>query len=201
MNPIPELQPSQADDLRHRLVPESRVILRRASGYLELGELLLEGEAAAPPSACRLFRRALAELTQLAEADLADPAAALLEGESLRALGEWEAALPPLTRAAHATPAHLEAWLGIGWCLKRLDRLREAIGALAEGLEAFPDQPVLHYNLACYHSLAGNVPAAIDHLTRAIAIDDRFRDLTGHERDFDAIRGDPRFVAATSVTV
>jgi hypothetical protein len=43
--------------------------------------------------------------------------------------------------------------------------------------------------------------AAIDHLTRAIAIDDRFRDLTGHERDFDAIRSDPRFVAATSVTV
>jgi len=104
MNPIPELQPSQADDLRHRLVPESRVILRRASGYLELGELLLEGEAAAPPSACRLFRRALAELTQLAEADLADPAAALLEGESLRALGEWEAALPPLTRKSDGLP-------------------------------------------------------------------------------------------------
>jgi tetratricopeptide (TPR) repeat protein len=196
-----ELQPSQSPDLRGRLVPEPRVILRRASGYLELGELLLEGEAAAPPTACRLFRRALTELSQLDEADRRDAAAALLEGESLRALGEWEAALPPLTRAAHATPAHLEAWLGIGWCLKRLDRLQAAIAALAEGLEAFPNQPVLHYNLACYHSLAGNVPVAIDHLARAIAIDDRFRDLTGHERDFDAIRSDPRFVAATSVTV
>lgn len=201
MNPTPELQLSQADDIRHRLVPEAKVILRRASGYLELGELLLEGEAAAPPTACRLFRRALAELSQLNEADRRDAAATLLEGESLRALGEWEAALPPLTRAAHATPAHLEAWLGIGWCLKRLDRLPEAINALADGLTSFPGQPVLHYNLACYHSLAGNVPAAIDHLTRAIAIDDRFRDLTGHERDFDAIRSDPRFVAATSVTV
>jgi tetratricopeptide (TPR) repeat protein len=201
MNHTPELQPSQSPDLRGRLVPEPRVILRRASGYLELGELLLEGESAAPPTACRLFRRALTELSQLDEADRRDAAAALLEGESLRALGEWGAALPPLTRAAHATPAHLEAWLGIGWCLKRLDRLQDAIAALAEGLEAFPNQPVLHYNLACYHSLAGNVPVAIDHLTRAIAIDDRFRDLTGHERDFDAIRSDPRFVAATSVAV
>jgi tetratricopeptide (TPR) repeat protein len=201
MNPTPELQLSQVDDIRHRLVPAAKVILRRASGYLELGELLLEGEAAAPPTACRLFQRALAELNQLDEADRRDAAATLLEGESLRALGEWEAALPPLMHAAHATPARLEAWLGIGWCLKRLDRLPEAINALADGLAAFPGQPVLHYNLACYHSLAGNVPAAIDHLTRAIAIDDRFRDLTGHERDFDAIRSDPRFVAATSVTV
>lgn len=201
MNHTPELHIPQVDEHRQRLVPEPRVILRRASGYLELGELLLEGEAPPPPTACRLFRRALAELSQLDEADRRDAAAALLEGESLRALGEWEAALPPLMRAAHATPGHIEAWLGIGWCLKRLDRLDEAIGALADGLKAFPSQPVLHYNLACYHSLAGNVPAAIEHLTQAIAIDDRFRDLTGHERDFDAIRGDPRFVAATSVTV
>jgi tetratricopeptide (TPR) repeat protein len=192
---------AQAEAPRGRLVPPARVILRRAAGYLELGELLLDGEAAAPASACRLFRRALAELGQLDETDRGDSMAALLEGESLRALGEWEAALPSLTRAARATPAHIEAWLGLGWCLKRLDRLDEAIGTLADGLAAFPDQPVLHYNLACYHSLAGNVPAAIEHLTRAIAIDDRFRDLTGLERDFDAIRGDPRFVAATSVTV
>jgi len=201
MNPTPELHTSQADDIRHRLVPTARVIVRRAGGYLELGELLLDGETAAPPSSQRLLRRALAELSQLDEADRTDAAAALLEGEALRALGEWEAALPPLSRAARATPARLEAWLGIGWCLKRLDRLPDAIDALAEGLGAFPGQPVLHYNLACYHSLAGNVPAAIDNLARAIAIDDRFRDLTGQERDFDGIRGDPRFVAATSVTV
>ena len=48
---------------------------------------------------------------------------------------------------------------------------------------------------------AGDVAAAVEHLTRAISIDDRFRDLTGQERDFDPIRGDPRFVAATHVVV
>jgi hypothetical protein len=103
MNPTPELQLSQADDIRHRLVPAAKVILRRASGSLELGELLLVGEAAAPPTACRLFRRALAELSQLDEADRRDAAATVLEGESLRALGEWDAALPPLMHAAHAS--------------------------------------------------------------------------------------------------
>lgn len=201
MTPTPEIQVSPSGESRSRLVPPAAVILRRASGYLELGELLLEGEADAPPSACRLLRRALAELDQLDGAVRKDAAASLLEGESLRALGEWGAALPPLTRAATAKPRQVEAWLGLGWCLKRLDRLDDAIAMLRRGLDASPEQPILHYNLACYHSLAGNVPAAIEHLTRAIAIDDRFRDLTGSERDFDAIRSDPRFVAVTHLTV
>jgi tetratricopeptide (TPR) repeat protein len=98
-------------------------------------------------------------------------------------------------------PEQLEAWLGLGWCYKRLGRLGDAITALRTGLEAAPSQPLLLYNLACYHSLAGDVTAAVDHLTKAISIDDQFRDLTGAERDFDPIRSDPRFVAVTHVVV
>jgi tetratricopeptide (TPR) repeat protein len=111
-----------------------------------------------------------------------------------------EAALEPLSRAAEGR-GHREAWLGIGWCQKRLGRLDLAIAALRKGLAAFPNEALLLYNLACYHSLAGDVPAAVEHLTRAIAIDARFRDLTGAEHDFDAIREDPRFVAVTTVIV
>jgi type II secretory pathway predicted ATPase ExeA len=36
-----------------------------------------------------------------------------------------------------------------------------------------------------------------EHLTKAIAIDRRFRELTQVEPDFDPIRSDPRFVEAT----
>ena len=50
-------------------------------------------------------------------------------------------------------------------------------------------------------TLAGRVQAAIEHLTKAISLDDRYRDLTGAEPDFDPIRQDPRFVAVTHVTV
>jgi hypothetical protein len=72
---------------------------------------------------------------------------------------------------------------------------------LEQGLTASPREPILLYNLACYHSLAGRVPAAIEHLTKAISLDDRFRDLSDAEPDFDPIRQDPRFVAVTHVTV
>lgn len=175
--------------------------LRHAAGYIELGELLADADVAVPAPARKLLHRALAELRELPETARSGPVASMLEGRALRALGAWEEALSPLTRAAEAAPDQLEAWLGLGWCLKRLDRLDEAIEKLRSGLEAAPGQPLLLYNLACYHSLTGDVNAAVDHLTKAISIDDRFRDLTGEERDFDPIRSDPRFVAVTHAVV
>jgi tetratricopeptide (TPR) repeat protein len=182
-------------------VAPRQIVLRHAAGYLELGELLVEADAAPPPSACRLLERAIAELRPLPPEVRAGALASLIEGEALRALGRWAAALAPLERAVSADPSRLEGWLGLGWCYKRLGRLSDAIRSLELGLDAEPRQPILLYNLACYHSLDGNITAAIDHLTRAIALDDRFRDLTGSERDFDPIRSDPRFVAATHVVV
>ena len=176
-------------------------LLSNAAGSIELAELLVDGEHPPPESARRLLRRALATLAEVPESEPADTQCLLLEGEALRALGEWQAALEPLQTAAAGGPARVEAWLGLGWCLKRLGRLDDAITALERGRTVSPQQPILLYNLACYHSLAGNVSAAIENLTQAIALDARYRDLTGSERDFDPIRADPRFVAVTCVTV
>lgn len=177
------------------------VVLRRAAGLVELAELLVDGESTTFPAARKLLVRALDEVRSLPHEDRLSRSASLLEGEALRALGEWESALVPLERAADGPRGRVEAAMGLGWCFKRLGRIADAISVLRRAIEANPDQPVLHYNLACYHSVAGDVAAAIEHLTRAITMDGRFRDLTGTERDFDAIRTDPRFVAATVVTV
>lgn len=182
-----------------RVPPQLR--LRRAAGFIELAEMVTDGDAASFPPARKLLMRALEEVRGLPEDDRLSRSASLLEGEALRALGQWEAALVPLERAAAGPRGRIEAAMGLGWCYKRLGRVPDAIAALQRAVTSFPDQPVLHYNLACYHSVAGDVTAAIDHLGRAIAMDARFRDLTGSERDFDAIRSDPRFVAATIVTV
>jgi len=156
-------------------------LIENAAGSIELAELLVDGAGPPPESACRLLRRALATLAELPAPDRAEPHLRLLEGEALRALGEWQAALAPLEAAASGAPDRIEAWLGLGWCLKRLGRLADAITALEKGRAVSPRQPILMYNLA--------------------ALDSRYRDLTGSERDFDPIRGDPRFVAATVVMV
>jgi len=181
----------------------AQATLRRAAGCIELCEPIATGDGQASVSVARLLRRALAEIAALPADTQLTPQASLVSGAALRSLGEWQAAIAPLERASLAGPraARLEAWMGLGWCWKRLDRVDLAIAALESGLAVFPGLPVLHYNLACYHSLAGNVPAAIDHLQKAIELDDTFRDLTGSESDFDSIRSDPRFVAVVHVAI
>ena len=171
------------------------MLLRQASGYIELAEL--GGQPDAPPSEAlsRLLLRALELLNELPDENRLVGEPLVLRAEALRALGRFAEALPHFRAAVAEQQQSVAAWLGLGWCLKRLDRLTDAIAALTQGVVACPDEPILSYNLSCYHSLAGNVTEAVTFLTRAIASDDRFRALTNAERDFDPIRDDPRFVA------
>ncbi len=64
-------------------------------------------------------------------------------------------------------------------------------------LEKRPDDPVAHFNAACYAARAGHADEAIEHLQRAIAINERIKELVGTDEDLDSIREDPRFDALT----
>jgi len=193
--PMTNSGPEAIQQTRHTM------LLQQASGYVELAELLVTPEAPAPASAVRLFHRALAVLDELPASAQDHGDVLVLRAEALRAMGSFAEALPLFQRVAARQPKVVAAWLGLGWCLKRLGRLPEAIRALTRGLDTCENEPVLAYNLSCYHSLAGNVIAAIEFLTKAIASDDRFRSLTTVEPDFDPIRNDPRFVAVIEQTV
>jgi tetratricopeptide (TPR) repeat protein len=68
--------------------------------------------------------------------------------------------------------------------------------AVAERLNAtVGDHPYafINYNLACVESLAGRKQDAIEHLSRAIALSERFREYAAGDSDFDAIRDEPAF--------
>jgi uncharacterized Ntn-hydrolase superfamily protein len=52
------------------------------------------------------------------------------------------------------------------------------------------EEPGLLYNIACYESLAGRRHAAIDHLRRAISLDESFRALAKEDADFDPVRAE-----------
>ena len=170
-------------------------LLRQASGYIELAEFNMTPDQKISKPAQKLLLIAIQLLDRLSETERSNGNAIVLRAEALRALGQFSDALPYFQHAVANTPQSVTSWLGFGWCLKRLGQLQEAITALAQGIDICGDDPILAYNLSCYHSLAGNVPAAIEYLTKAIISDDRFRSLTSCESDFDPIRNDPRFVA------
>ena len=168
---------SSRDRIRRQL------IIRQAEGYLELG----------------MAQHALDVLDAAKETETAH--ALYLRGEALRELGRFQDALVPLTEAADRDPANTHVWLALGWCHKRTGRLDLAIEALEEALSVAPEEALLHYNLACYWSLAGNKRQCLLFLSQAIDMEPDYRDLVPGESDFDTVRGDPAFKALLSVIV
>ena len=156
-----------------------RRILREASGYLEL----------------EMPRQALETLDRAEEPGTFRGQTSYLRGEALRALERYAEAIEPLREAAALTPSNLSVYFALGWCLKRDQRLPEAIEALETAEKIAPEEALIHYNLACYQSLAGRKAAALACLSHALRLDARLRDNIGDETDFDPLRNDPDFRA------
>ncbi len=72
---------------------------------------------------------------------------------------------------------------------------------MQRALEHSPNQAILHYNLACYLSLAGEFQGSVRHLSRALRLEPDYRARVETEPDFDPIRNHPGFVALKSIMV
>jgi len=152
-------------------------IERQAEGYLELG----------------MPQYALDNLDRLGGDENLGPRGLFLRGEALKELQRYQEALSTLKRAAEAMPGVVHVLLSLAWCYKRTERVDAAIESMEQALEMEPERALLHYNLACYLSLAGNKARALVHLSRAFELESEYRALVDGEPDFDPIRSDPDF--------
>jgi len=73
--------------------------------------------------------------------------------------------------------------------LYREQRYGEAADVLREAVERFPEAAGLHYNLACFDSMAGaDADAVATSLGRSIELYPGFRDFAREDSDFDPVR-------------
>jgi tetratricopeptide (TPR) repeat protein len=170
-------------------VSRNRILLQRtvqeAEGYIELG----------------MMEHALRTLQRRGALVHGNGRACYILGEALRELARYEEALMPLERSADLVPDDIHVLMALGWCYKRTGQLGKAITALERAVEVDASEAVLHYNLACYWSLARNRTLALKYLSQALEIDTNFRDLAPDETDFSFLRDDPEFQLLTSVVV
>ena len=76
-------------------------------------------------------------------------------------------------------------------------RYADALEAVRAGLERMPDNPGLHYNYACFATLAGETgDETFSHLRRAVELFPAFREQARNDDDLNAVRDDPRFEEA-----
>jgi tetratricopeptide (TPR) repeat protein len=175
--------------------------LREAEGYLDLAMGLAERWPLPAELRVRLAQRALDAL-QTVSGSLAQRTEILfLTGLAYRTMHRYAEAVPPLKAAAELNPESVPIWLSLGWCYKRIDRLDDAIHALERAMLANKQEAIVHYNLACYWSLAGNADRAMQYLAQSFDLDPRYRELVADESDFDPIRDLPDFQALVGAVV
>ena len=76
-------------------------------------------------------------------------------------------------------------------------RYDDALEAVRSGLARMPDHPGLHYNYACFATLAGDKgDEMFAHLQRSVELHPPFREQAHRDDDFAAVRDDPRFEEA-----
>ena len=158
----------------------------RASGQEELYLVLvgtatfeIDGEAVDAPAGTLVFvgpgsrRKATGDATVLAIG--ATP------GEAYQAV-DW----------GEAWPFHDESMTAYGE-----QRYADAREAVRGALERMPDHAGLHYNFACFASLAGDTgDDTFAHLRRSVELLPRFREDARRDDDLAVLRDDPRFEAA-----
>src|SRR5690606_14978535 len=149
---------------------ESLGIMRAALGWLELGlpeEAL--SELASLTARERMRRHAL-ELRLLAEMEAR----------------RWNAAADTGRLLCIKEPKEPRFFIHAAYCLHETGDTLAARDWLLKGPAALIQDPLFHYNLACYLAVLGERKRAKSHLERAFEMDASLRDSALDDRDLDA---------------
>ncbi len=172
---------------------KARRSLRQAEGYLELATLFDDSLALEQDRKTVLADLCIATLDQIHKPGRYAAQVIYLRGQAHRLAERHRLAINDLKAAWRLVPGNVHTSLALGWCFKRLGQINQAVQALQDAVNEDDDSGILHYNLACYLTLAHRFPDAITHLARSIEIDERFWFRAADESDFDAIRQYPGF--------
>jgi predicted Zn-dependent protease len=142
-----------------------------ASGWLDLG--LPEG--------------ALEELNRLSPSDRNRPEALELKLQAQMDAKAWNAAADLARVLCVRQPANARYFLHAAYCLHETGDTLAARNQLLSGPKALLEMPMFHYNLACYHWTLGEQERARTHLSRAIAMDESYREAALTDRDLAGI--------------
>lgn len=175
--------------------------LRQAEGYLELASLFDNSFSLEQLQKTVLADQCIRTLNQIHKPGRYAAQVIYLRGQAHRLAERHRLAINDLKVAWRLVPGNVHTSLALGWCFKRLGQFDQAVQALQDAVDEDDEIGILHYNLACYLTLAHRFADAITHLARSIEIDEQFWYRAAGEPDFDAIRQYPGFRQLASMVV
>jgi len=145
--------------------------LRAALGFLELGD----------PDA------AWDELESLPAEERGHPVVLRMRVQVYRAKERWmemAEVARHLTEIEPDQPAH---WTDRAWAERRHLGIHVAQQTLLIARDRFPQEGIIHYNLACYEAVQGRLDDAKGSLTRAIELEPAFKAIALEDDDLKGI--------------
>jgi len=141
-------------------------------GYLELG----------------LLKEAEAELDAIPENEQSDLNVLEVRVDLHMELKHWVRVIGTAQLVCTQRPTNERAWIAWAYALRELQRIEEAKAVLlrAEALHG-AKCGVLHYNLACYYCLLGDLKEAERRLKRACILDQSWREAALQDLDLKAL--------------
>ena len=154
---------------------ETKRRVQYALGYIGLG-MMAEAEA---------------ELDAIVAEDRARAEVKSVRVDLHMAARQWRKVVIVASELARSRPETENAWIGWAYALRELNRIEEAKAVLlqAEPLHA-ESSAVLHYNLACYDALLGELDSARKRLARACKMDGQFKVAAQDDPDLEALRAE-----------
>lgn len=141
--------------------------LKAAQGFLELGD---------PDSAWE-------ELEIIPAEERAHPAVLWMRLEIYKAKQRWDGMIEIAKHLVKLSPEVPKHWLDLAWGQRRGINLETAEKTLLEALARFPNEAVIHYNLACYSTVAGRIDEGRKRLETAFKLDPDLRKMALEDED------------------
>jgi len=148
----------QSQESGQRLAMTDHHRLRAAEGWLGLGDNV----------------EAARELKEIAPEHQSHPAVLEVRWRIHSQRQDWNACMDIACAMTTIAPNDAAGWIQLAYAMRRTDggtvqMARDTLDAVAA---KFPREPVIHYNLACYHCQLGNLPMALESLKRAFSVGD-----------------------------
>jgi len=146
------------------------------------------------------FEEALASLDEAVAADPTYLRAQAARAHTLRRLGRVGEALAAVDRVLEAEPHNAVALATKGTLLQEQGRPQEGQALYEEALAAASpeDEPLLHYNFACFWAHAGDAARVRAHLARALELDPGRKSVAAVDRDFKPYAEEEWFLELTA---
>ena len=145
--------------------------LRAAFGFLELGD---------PDSAWE-------ELETIPAGQRDDRVVLRMRVEIYRHKERWMEMAEIARHLTEVEPEQSEHWTNRAWAERRHLGIPTAEATLFEALERFRENPLIHYNLACYAAQLGRIDESKMRLGIAIELEPEFKALALEDKDLEGI--------------